>query len=123
MNIIQAQDTFHISKPNGADVYYYLFKDYEVHYNEQQLHTIQDWHHHEKIWETIFIIDGCLTIHWREDTQEKTQWLRTGDLVETGHTPHTLSNHTDDVAKFLVIKRMPSDEDYREIFKNDKVLD
>jgi len=60
MKIIQAKDVPHVAKPEGTDVHYYLFKDYEVHYNDQAPHTTQTWHHHEKIWETIYIIEGEL---------------------------------------------------------------
>lgn len=104
-------------------MYYYLFKDYEVHYNEQAPKTTQTWHHHEKIWETVYIIDGQLTAKWREGDIELSQLLKEGDLVETERTPHTFTNETDKVVRFLVVKRMPDDEDHREIFKTDKVID
>jgi uncharacterized cupin superfamily protein len=123
MKITQAKDTLHVSKPEGTDVHYYLFKDYEVHYNDQAPHTTQTWHHHEKIWETLYIIDGKLTAYWRDGSEEKSQIVKSGDLIETERTPHTFSNNTDDTVRFLVIKRIPSDEDHTEILKTDKVLD
>lgn len=123
MKITQAKDVLHVSKPEGTDVRYYLFKDYEIHYNDQAPHTTQTWHHHEKIWETLYIIDGELTAYWREGSDEKSQIVKSGDLIETERTPHTFSNDTDNVVRFLVIKRIPSDEDYSEVLKTDKVLD
>jgi hypothetical protein len=65
MKIIPAADAPHVVKPEGTDIHYYLFKDYEVHYNEQAPHTTQTWHHHEIIWETLYIINGELTARWR----------------------------------------------------------
>jgi uncharacterized cupin superfamily protein len=123
MKIIQAKDVLHVKKPEGTDVHYYLFKDYEVHYNDQAPRTTQTWHHHEKIWETLYIIDGELTAQWRENGEEKSQVVKSGDLIETERTVHTFSNDSDNTVRFLVMKRMPSDEDFSEVLKTDKVLD
>lgn len=123
MKIVKASGVPHVKKPEGTDIHYYLFRDYEVHYNEQAAHTTQTWHHHEKIWETLYIIEGRLTAHWREDGIEKSQSIGAGDLVETERSPHTFSNDTDGMARFLVVKRIPSDNDCRETLKTDKVLD
>jgi len=123
MKITEAKDVPHITKPEGTDVHYYLFKDYEVHYNDQAPHTTQTWHHHEKIWETLYIIEGELRAQWRDGKDEKSQIVKAGDLVETERTPHTFTNDSDEVVRFLVIKRIPSDEDFSETLKTDKVLD
>jgi uncharacterized cupin superfamily protein len=123
MKIVKGENVPHITKPEGTDVHYYLFKDYEVHYNDQAPHTTQAWHHHEKIWETLYIIEGELIAQWRDNGENKTQVIKAGDLIETERTPHTFSNETDQKARFLVIKRLPSENDYSEIFKTDKVLD
>jgi uncharacterized cupin superfamily protein len=123
MKITEAKDVLHVAKPEGTDVHYYLFHDYEIHYNDQAPHTTQTWHHHEKIWETLYIIEGELTAHWREDDKENSQLLKAGDLVETERTPHTFSNDSDDVVRFLVVKHIPSDKNYSQLLKTDKVLD
>lgn len=123
MKIIQAKDVLHVAKPEGTNVHYYLFTDYEVHYNEQAPHTTQTWHHHEKIWETLYIIEGELKAKWREGDKEESQTVKAGDLIETERTSHTFSNDSEDVAKFLVIKHMPTNEDFSEVLKSDKVLD
>lgn len=123
MKITQANDVNHVVKPEGTDVRYYLFKDYEIHYNEQAPHTTQTWHHHEKIWETLYIISGELTAHWRENGAAQSQKVREGDLIETERTPHTFSNDSDNDVRFIVLKRIPSENDYSETFKTDKVLD
>jgi len=122
MKIYHKNDTKSIIKPEGTNVTYYLFNEYEVHYNEQIPHSTQTWHHHEKVWETLYIIEGELTARWKEDGIEETEILKTGDLVETERTPHTFSNESDKVVKFLVIKRMPQGKDFAEILKSDKVI-
>jgi uncharacterized cupin superfamily protein len=100
-----------------------MFKDYDVHYNDQAPHTTQTWHHHERIWETLYMIDGELIAKWREGGTENSQIVKAGDLIETERTPHTFTNDSDKTVRFLVIKRIPSDEDFSNVFKTDKVLD
>lgn len=123
MKIIKKSDAVHVDKPEGTKVDYYLRKEYEVHYNEQIAGSTQTWHHNEKISETLFVIDGELTVKWREDDQEFVEIVATGDLIETENTIHTFINHTDKLVKFLVIKQVFSGEDKVELLKNDKVID
>lgn len=123
MKIYHKKDAVNVSKPEGTNVTYYLFSEYEVHYNEQVPNSIQTWHHHEKIRETIYIIEGELTAKWKENGNEKIETLRAGDLVETERTPHTFSNESGKIVKFLVIKQIPVGIDYREVLKNDKIID
>ncbi|MBA3724318.1 MAG: cupin domain-containing protein [Candidatus Levybacteria bacterium] len=123
MKIINKQDAVHLSKPEGINVTYYLLNEYEVHYNEQLPDTTQIWHHHEKIWETLYIIEGTLVAKWKDDEEEKAEVIKAGDLAETERTPHTFLNESGKTVKFLVIKQIPKGEDYKEILKTDKVID
>lgn len=122
MKIYRRQDVFSVSKPEGTNVTYYLFNEYEVHYNEQLPNSVQTWHHHEKIWETLYIIEGQLTARWKENGIEKTEIVKSGDLIETEKTPHTFLNNSGKTVKFLVIKQMLKGENYRDILKTDKVI-
>jgi uncharacterized cupin superfamily protein len=123
MKITKANEVDFVEKPEGTSVHYYTFNDYEIHYNDQAPHTTQTWHHHEKIWETLYIIDGQLTVKWREGGEEKQQTIGAGDVIETERTPHTFINDSDEVVRFIVIKHMPSDKDFRDILSTDKVID
>lgn len=123
MKIIKKSEALHVDKPEGTKVDYFLRNEYEVHYNEQVPASTQTWHHHEKISETLFIIDGELTAKWRSGNQEFTEIVTTGDLIETENTSHTFTNHTDKVVKFLVIKQVFSGEDKVELLKTDKIID
>ncbi len=122
MKIYHSKDVPNVSKPEGTKVTYFLYPEYEVHYNEQAPGTSQTWHHHEKIWESLYIINGELTAKWTEDGQEKEEVVKTGDLIETQNTPHTFLNHTNNVVKFIVIKQVLTGKDKREILKSDKVI-
>ncbi len=123
MKVIHKKDTLHADKPEGTKVDYYLRDEYEVHFNEQVPQSTQRWHHHEKILETIFIIEGELTAQWKENGKVMREIVRQGDLIETENTPHTFTNHTDNVVKFLVIKQILSGENKKELLKIDKVID
>jgi len=123
MKIITKKEALNVAKPEGVDVTYYLFDEYEMHLNIQEPHTTQSWHHHEQIHETLFIIEGELLAEWRDGEEPKSQIVNAGDAIETENTPHTFSNNSDKQAKFLVIKQVLSGENKKEVLKNDKILD
>lgn len=123
MNIVRAGEATVVDKPEGTRVSYYMFDDYEVINNELAPHAIQQWHHHETIGETMFVIEGSLEVLWRENGEEKSEFLGPGDLAESEHSPHTLRNSSDQAVRFVVIKRVPSGQNHRQTFKEDKVLD
>ena len=123
MKIIKKEDSLHIEKPEGLDVCYYLRPEYEVHYNVQAPRTSQIWHHHEKVWETLFIIEGELLAKWRENGKTREQLVKAGDLIESGATPHTFFNNSGQEVKFLVIKQILDGNSKKGILRDDKVLD
>jgi len=123
MKIIHKEDALHFTNSEGTAVNLFLRDEYSVYYNEILPHATQTWHHHDQVLETHFIIEGELTVKWREDEQEIEEIVTAGDLTEAEHTPHTFMNHTDQVVKFLVIKQVPSGQNKIEILKTDKVLD
>ncbi len=123
MKIISKKDTNFINKPDGTKINYYLFDEYELHYNEIAPKAAQEWHHHEKIWETIFIMQGSLIVKWKDGKNIKKRILRKGDVVEVEKTPHTFINHTNKLTKFLVVKQILSNKSKRKVFKTDKIID
>lgn len=123
MKIITPSEAIQVSKPEGTKVWYYLRDEYELHYNEQIPGSTQTWHHHQKISETLYIIEGELTAEWKENEEIKSQIVKAGDFIETENTPHTFRNHTDKIAKFIVIKQILSGQNKRKILKSDKVID
>jgi uncharacterized cupin superfamily protein len=123
MKIIKKTDAVYVAKPEGTRVTYFLFPEYEVHYNEQIPGSTQLWHHHEKVWETIYMIEGKLTAKWKDNGKIKEIIVEAGDLVEVGHTPHTFTNSSTKKIKFLVIKQVLKGVDNTETLKKDKVLD
>jgi quercetin dioxygenase-like cupin family protein len=123
MKITHRKDVMYVVKPEGVNVAYYLFPEYEVHVDEQLPHTTQTWHHHEKICETLYIVEGELTAQWKENGELKKEKLQTGDLIESEHTPHAYSNDSDKKVKYIVIKQVLTNEDKSQLLKTDKVID
>jgi quercetin dioxygenase-like cupin family protein len=124
MKILPKSQAAHVDKPEGSSVDYHIFPEYEIHYNEIKPGTVQQWHHHSKISETIFVIDGEIEAHWiGQDGQKQQQVVQSGDVIQVEDTPHTFINSSNGLVKFVVFRFVPTGEDKREIIKNDKVVD
>ena len=123
MKIIPKNQALHVEKPEGTIVDYHMREEYEIHYNEMIPGTIQKWHHHTKISEIILILEGELTLKWKENDEMHEQIVRHGDLIELENSSHTLFNHTNKNVKLVVLKLILSGESKEHLFKNDKVLD
>jgi len=122
VKIIHTKDVMHVEKPEGVNVAYYLFPEYEVHVDEQLPHTTQTWHYHASIWESVYIVDGELTAQWKEDGKIKKETVQTGDLIESEHTLHTYSNDTDKITKYIVIKQVLTGGNKSQLLKTDRVV-
>jgi uncharacterized cupin superfamily protein len=124
MKIILKNEAIHTEREDRTLVDYYIFPEYEIHYNEIRPGVVQKWHHHSTIWETIFIIEGEIEIRWRDEKgEQKSQIVSKGDVIEVEKTSHTLANIGLETAKLVVFRFVPTGEDKREAIKNDKVLD
>lgn len=113
-----------MDKKEGTSVDYYMFPEYEIHYNEVKPGVVQLWHHHPRISETLYIIEGKLEAHWEDNIHgTKKTIVGAGDVVEVENTPHTFINSSKEIVRFLVFRFVPTGEDKSQIIKNDKVLD
>ncbi len=123
MKIVSQEKAKFFDSPEERKAWIYLFPEYEFQYDEQQPHTILKWHHHARIWETVYIIEGELAAKWREKGEEKERIVRTGDVIEPGHGPHTFENCSDGVVKFIAFKQILSGEDKKKAIEKDKIYD
>ncbi|HYD34514.1 MAG TPA: cupin domain-containing protein [Vitreimonas sp.] len=124
MKIIPKQAAIHVDKVEGSSVDYYIFPEYELHYNEIKPGTVQQWHHHRQISETLYVMAGEIEAHWVDEAGQKhMRVMSVGDVVEVENTPHTFINSSSEVVKFIVFRFVPTGEDKRELIKNDKVID
>ena len=124
MNFIERGSVPHVDKKYGTSIWYYIFPEHEIHYNEMQPNTTQPWHHHEQTDESIFVLEGTLRINWLDEQGEVlTQDIGPGTVARIEHFVHTVTNPTQEISKFLVFKFVPTGSDKHELIKNDKVLD
>ena len=112
-----------VAKPEGTKVAYYIFPEYEIHYNELPPNSVQPWHHHSVIEETIFVVAGEIEVRWLEHSTIVTEKVHHGDIVRVEDTPHTLANLSDNAATFLVVRLVLSGKSNDEIIRADKHLD
>ena len=112
-----------VNKDDGTQVDYYIFPEYEIHYNVLKPHSIQQWHHHNIIEETIYIISGEIEIHWIYDNLPFSRKLCHGNVIRVENTPHTFENVSEDKATFVVFRLLLSGIDAREKIKTDKHID
>ena len=123
MNFVERDSVPHVDKEHGTSIWYYIFPEHEIHYNEMQPKTTQPWHHHVKTDESIFIIKGRLRISWLEHEKQYNKDLDPGTVIRIEDSVHTVSNPTDDTSTFIVFKFVPRGENLHDLIKNDKVLD
>jgi uncharacterized cupin superfamily protein len=123
MQIIKRGDGISATKPDGTGIVYYLFDEYEIHYNEIPAQTVQPWHHHNTIEEVIYVVDGELEVRWTIGGEMKTAVVRGGDIVRAGDTSHTIVNASPAVTRFLVFRLILEGRNKRDIFKADKHYD
>lgn len=122
MEILSLEDSIHVIKDTGTEVNYYIFDEYEIHINRMKPHTIQEWHYHSIIEETLVITRGILTCRWLEDGAEHEKMVREHELVRVGSSVHTFENETDETVEFTVFRLVPDGRDKRGIMKGDKVV-
>lgn len=124
MKITSKNQSIHVDKPEGSQVDYYLFPEYEIHYNVIIPGTIQPWHHHEHISETILILNGQIEAHWVDKNGVKnSEVVKTGDVIEVKNSPHTFINSSLENVTFVVFRFVPTGINQQEKIKNDKIID
>lgn len=117
------RDAIHVDKESGTSVDYHIFEEYEIHVNRVMPHTVQEWHSHAKIIETLFVTKGKLLCRYLGDGgKEESRYLEKNELVQVGTCVHTFENDTDEIVEFLVFRFVPEGTDKRKIIKDDKEL-
>jgi mannose-6-phosphate isomerase-like protein (cupin superfamily) len=116
-------DAIFRDKGDGTTVSYYLFDEYEIHVNVIEAGTVQGWHHHDRIIETLYVTAGSIEARWLDNGHVVTRRLDRGDMVTVGASVHTFANPFDHPAEFLVFRLVPDGTDKRDLIKNDRHAD
>ena len=121
--IVHERDSIHVKKETGTEVNYYIFDEAEIHLNTIMPHTIQEWHFHKKIDESILITKGRLLCKFVDDNGiEKSCYATKNDIVRVHNSIHTFENDTDEMTEFVVFRFVPAGTNKRELIKNDKTV-
>ena len=110
-------------KGDGTRVNYYLFSEHEIHANVLAPGTVQGWHHHDQISETLIVTAGSVEARWIDGDQVKTRALTPGDVLSVGSSVHTIANPFDEPAQFCVFRFVPDGVNKQELIKNDRHTD
>ncbi len=121
--VIHEEESIHVRKETGTEVNYYIFDESELHLNKIMPHTIQEWHFHEKIDETLLITKGKLLCKYiDEDGVEKSCYAARNDIVKVHDSVRTFENDTDEITEFVVFRLVPDGKDKRALIKSDKTV-
>lgn len=122
VDIYSKDDSISVKKKNGTEVSYFIFDEYEIHLNRIPPRTIQEWHKHLKIEETLVVTKGEIVVKWREDNNEFSEKVTKDMVVRVKNSIHTIENSSEDFAEFTVFRLVLTGENKREIIKKDKIL-
>jgi mannose-6-phosphate isomerase-like protein (cupin superfamily) len=121
--VTSLSDSIYTDKGDGTQVNYYLFDEYEIHANVIAAGTVQGWHHHDRIIETLYVTSGSIEARWLEDGHVTSRRLDRGDVITVGSSIHTFANPYETPAEFVVFRLVPDGTDKREVIKNDRHAD
>lgn len=110
-----------VTKPSGTQVAYYLYPEFEIHANTLPAATVQDWHQHVQLDETIIVTSGELTVEYLENDSIHSHVVKENDVLRVKKSIHRLSNQSVEPAKFIVFRFVPTGQDQSELMKHDKV--
>jgi mannose-6-phosphate isomerase-like protein (cupin superfamily) len=116
-------DSIYTDKGDGTQVNYYLFDEYEIHANVIEAGTVQGWHHHDRIIETLYVVSGSIEARWIDNGATATRRLDRGDVITVGTSVHTFANPFNEPAEFVVFRLVPEGTDKRQVIKNDRHAD
>lgn len=119
---IEIYQGIHVIKENKTAVDYFLFDEYEVHFNTIPAHALQEWHFHQLIEEVILVVEGELTCLWLENQQKCCQVIHEKECVRVKQSIHTFANKSDKDCKFVVLRLVLDGKSKKEIIKNDKTV-
>lgn len=122
LEIYKLEDAIFCEKENKTKVHYFLFDEYEVHYNVIPPKSIQEWHRHTRIEETIFVLSGQFQMKWKQKDEMKIKTVSKNMLIRVKNSIHTLENPFEEEAVFIVFRMVADGKNKREIIKNDKEI-
>lgn len=122
LEIHNLEDSLYNQKENLTKVNYFIFDEYEIHFNIIPSKTSQEWHMHREIEEALFVISGEILVRWKDNNIIREKFVYKNSVIRVKNSIHTLENLTNEEATFVVFRMVPDGTNKREIIKNDKVI-
>ncbi|HBC99437.1 MAG TPA: hypothetical protein DC053_08885 [Lachnoclostridium sp.] len=116
------ENSLYNQKENLTKVNYFIFDEYEIHFNIIPSKTSQEWHMHREIEEALFVISGEILVRWKDNNIIREKFVYKNSVIRVKNSIHTLENLTNEEATFVVFRMVPDGTNKREIIKNDKVI-
>lgn len=120
LEIIEKTDAISVEKDNGTLVDYFLFEEFELHYNTIPTNCVQDWHSHHAIEEIIVVEQGELVVEWIEKDKIFTKRVKEKEIIRMKSSIHRLSNRSNTAVKCTIFRFVPQHQDYSQKIKTDK---
>ncbi len=122
LEIHNLENSLYNQKENLTKVNYFIFDEYEIHFNIIPSKTSQEWHMHREIEEALFVISGEILVRWKDNNIIREKFVYKNSVIRVKNSIHTLENLTNEEATFVVFRMVPDGTNKREIIKNDKVI-
>ncbi|HFK2440373.1 TPA: cupin domain-containing protein [Enterococcus faecalis] len=120
LEILTRDEAIFRKKPDGTEVNYFLFPEFEIHINSLPGKTVQAWHKHHKIEEVLLVQSGKVKIEELENQQIVSRICAEGELIRMHNSLHRISNPDTLSASFTVFRFVPQGKNQQECIKNDK---
>ncbi|MBW4844776.1 MAG: cupin domain-containing protein [Lachnospiraceae bacterium] len=122
LEIYRLENSLYNQKENLTKVNYFIFDEYEIHFNIIPSKTSQEWHMHREIEEALFVISGEILVRWKDNNIIREKLVSKNSVIRVKNSIHTVENRTNEEATFLVYRMVPDGTNKRDIIKNDKVI-
>jgi uncharacterized RmlC-like cupin family protein len=122
LEIHNLENSLYNQKESLTKVNYFIFDEYEIHFNIIPSKASQEWHMHREIEEALFVISGEILVRWKDDNIIREKLVCKNSVIRVKNSIHTLENLSNEEATFLVFRMVPDGTNKREIIKNDKVI-
>lgn len=116
-----SDDALYVERDDKTKVYYYLFDEYEVHFDCLPVNAFQDWHFHTKIEEVICVTSGKLVCKYYKNNKKLELEVSKGELIQVKNAIHTLTNPFDEDCEFVVFRLVLNGKRKRDLIRHDKV--
>ncbi len=122
LEIHNLENSLYNQKENLTKVNYFIFDEYEIHFNTIPSKTSQEWHMHREIEEALFVISGEILVRWKDNNIIREKLVYKNSVIRVKKSIHTIENQSNEEATFLVFRMVPDGTNKRDIIKNDKVM-